>query len=133
MQLDGSHDQDEAEEDIDECLLLNQDSHRTHVTETQIEDLDLSSQRSATDPREHSPANDTINAPFRSTGQQGHVKAKFTRPVSAGDIQTGFTFGKAPAPKTLDLAGGQKPAINAIANSGDSSEYTMSTAHILSY
>lgn len=123
MQLDRSHDQDEAEEDVDECLPFNQDSHRTHVTETQIEELDLSSQRSITDSREHSPANDTTNAPFRSTGPQRHVKAKFTRPVSAGDIHTGFKFGKAPAPKTLDLAGGRKPATSATANPDDPSEY----------
>lgn len=102
--------QPDSDKDLDEVLLLDQVSHRRHVTDTQVEDLD---------PQEHSLVN-AISAPFRSPSQQRHFKAIFTRPVSAnGEIQTGFTFGKAPSPKALCLTGGRGPATTSPQNIGE--------------
>ena len=132
MEHDRSHDQSQTDGGIDEGLLFGQDSHRTHITEMQIDEVDLHSQRSTTDPREHSPLDSTPNAPFQPTSQQRHFKAKFTRPVSAeGDIQTGFTFGKAPIPKTLDLTVGRKPATSATTKPDDPGRYVIPCANNL--
>ena len=131
MQHDRSQNQTEIDDVDDIALLLDQDSYRTHITETQIDELDIRPQRSTTDPREHSPVDSIANAPFRSTSQQRHVKAIFTRPVSAeGDIQTGFTFKKAPPPKALDLTGARKLGTSATTKPDDSSKCIISKAHI---
>lgn len=106
-----SQGQPDSDKDLDEVLLLNQVSHRGHATDTQIEDLE---------PPEHSLVKGISSAPFRSASQQRHFKAIFTRPVSAnGEIQTGFTFGKAPSPKALSLTGGRGPATTGPQNIGE--------------
>lgn len=103
--------QPDSDIDLDEVLLLDQVSHRRHVTDTQVENLN---------PQEHSLVNGISSAPFRSASQQRHFKAIFTRPVSAnGEIQTGFTFGKAPSPKALSLTGGRGPVTTGPQNIGE--------------
>lgn len=128
---------EDTDEDLDEVLLLDQDSHRAHVTHTRVEELDVHSRRSPMDPQEHSLVNGISKSPCRSASQQRHSKAMFTRPVSAnGEIQTGFTFGKAPSPKSLNLTRGRRPATNATTATKSPetlSECEMSSPHTPSY
>lgn len=125
VQHSRSHDQPETD---NEDLVFDQDSHRTHVTETQIDEPDLHSQRSTTDPREDSPMNSIANETFQSSSQQRHFKATFARPVSSeGEIQTGFIFGKAIPPKALNPTGGRNSAPSAVSKPVDPSECIMSS------
>ena len=128
-QYNGSPDQPVVDGDIDESLLLDPDSHRTHVTDTQFDEPDLCPERSSSAPQEHSSVADITNPLFRSASQQRNFKAMFTRPVSAkGDIQQGFTFGKAPLLKALDPLCGRKPAVSAAMGLGNPSECILLSA-----
>ena len=128
-QYNGSPDQPVVNGDIVESLLLGPDSHRTHVTDTQFDDPDQRPERSSPTLQEHSSVDDITNPPFRSASQQRNFKAMFTRPVSAkGDIQQGFTFGKAPPLKALDPLCGRKPDVSAAMKLGNPSECILLSA-----